>query len=322
MAAGILVWSECPALALELLGKARRLADAAAGEVSLCISGDVGAAELEVYAANGADVVYVTETSEVDAARWASVLGVVIARSRPSLVLIGATKAGLEVAPRVAERTEAAYAAWAVAIEIDPTTGATTASCMVYAGAGVVKYRFSRGVTVLSAAQGAFEASELEGRAARAESVVLPNEMPEITVLSQRTKATGGARLEEAKTVVDIGRGVKELDDLEMIRSLMSLLDAQLGCSRPVSSDRDWLPEWLGLSGVKVKPELCLTIGLSGAIQHMVGIRDSRVVAAVDNDQDAAIFTQADIGVVADLNEFLPVLIERLQARGARPIWV
>lgn len=322
MTARILVWSERPALALELLGEARRLADAAGGEVSLCTSGEVGAAELEVYAANGADVVYVTETSAVDSARLASVMGAVIARSQPNLVLIGATKTGMDVAPRVAERIEAAYAAWAVEIETDSTSGATTASCMVYAGAGLATYRFSRGVTVLTAAQGVFEAHELEGRAARAEAVELPYATPEIAVTGERAKATGGARLEEAKAVVDIGRGVKELKDVEMIRSLASLVDGQLSCSRPVSSDRDWLPDWLGLSGAKVKPELCLTIGISGAIQHMVGIRDARVIAAVNSDEDAAIFTQADIGVVADLIEFVPVLIERLKARGARPTWM
>ena len=89
-----------------------------------------------------------------------------------------------------------------------------------------------------------------------------------------------------------------------------------------MSSDRDWFPEWLGLSGAKVKPELCLTIGVSGAVQHVVGIRDSRVIAAVNNDENAAIFAQADIGVVADLNEFLPVLMERLKSKGARPAWL
>lgn len=321
MAAGILVWSERRALALELLGEARRLADAADREVSVCVSGEIGAAELDVYAAHGADVVYVTEVSEVDGARWAGVLDVVIARSQPGLVLIGATKAGMEVAPRVAERTQAAYAAWAVEIDIDSTTGATTADCMLYGGVGLAKYRFSRGLTVLSAAEGAFELHELEGRATRTESVVLAEEAPQITVIGERAKVTGSARLEEAKAVVDIGRGVKESADLETMRSLAGLLDGQLGCSRPISSDRDWLPEWLGLSGARVKPELCLAIGISGAIQHMVGIRDSRVVVAVNNDEDAAIFTQADIGVVADLNEFVPALIERLRARGACPTW-
>jgi electron transfer flavoprotein alpha subunit len=81
------------------------------------------------------------------------------------------------------------------------------------------------------------------------------------------------------------------------------------------------MPEWLGLSGAKVKPEFCLTVGISGAIQHIVGIRGSRVIAAVNNDETAAIFTQTDIGVVADLRAFLPVFFERLKARGAHPVW-
>jgi electron transfer flavoprotein alpha subunit len=140
-------------------------------------------------------------------------------------------------------------------------------------------------------------------------------------VTGERAKSVTGTRLHEANAVVDVGRGVKSLEDLAVARTLAGLLDAQLGCSRPVSSDRDWLPEWLGLSGAKVGPELCLTLGVSGAVQHVVGIRDSRVIAAVNNDENAAIFSQSDIGVVADLNEFSPVLIERLGSRQARPIW-
>jgi electron transfer flavoprotein alpha subunit len=119
-----------------------------------------------------------------------------------------------------------------------------------------------------------------------------------------------------------VGRGVKKIEDLEMLNVLANLLGGQLSCSRPVSSDRDWFPEWLGLSGAKVKPELCLTIGVSGAIQHVVGIRDSRVIACVNNDENAAIFAQADLGVVADLDEFLPVLVQRLQERDAHPVWL
>ncbi len=127
--------------------------------------------------------------------------------------------------------------------------------------------------------------------------------------------------LEEAKLVIDVGQGVKQRDDLQMIQSLADLLDGQLGCSRPIASDRDWFPEWLGLSGAKIKPELCLTVGISGAIQHIVGIRDSHLIAAVNMDENAPIFAQADYGVVADLYEFLPALIDRIKARGVRPVW-
>jgi electron transfer flavoprotein alpha subunit len=321
MSARVLVWSERPSLALELLGEARRVADAHDGEVSLCVASEAAPNEVESYAAYGADVLYVPDKGTPDSAQWVDILTAVIAECQPCLVLVGATKTGMEVAARVAERCEASYAAWAVEISLDDATASPTAGCMLYAGSALVKYRFTRPLTVLSVAPGTFEPCHHEGRTARLDAVVLANENGRLTVVGERPKSTGGARLEEAKAIVDVGRGVKNLEDLEMVRSLASLLDGQVSCSRPVSSDRDWLPEWLGLSGAKVKPELCLTIGVSGAIQHVVGIRDSRVIAAVNNDENAAIFTQADLGVVADLNEFVPVLIERLRARRVRPAW-
>ena len=255
-------------------------------------------------------------------AAWVDALSAVIALLQPGLVLVGATKTGMEVAPRLAERFQAAFGAWAVDIEFDPAGTGAIASCMLYAGSGLVTYSFSRSVTVLTAALGVFEADNLAGRTARVESVAVSLTTPHAQVKGERPKPTGDSRLEQAKAVVDIGRGVKQIEDLELARLLATLLDAQLGCSRPVSSDRDWLPDWLGLSGAKVKPELCLTLGISGAVQHVVGIRNSRVIAAVNNDENAAIFAQADFGVVADLDEFVPVLIERLQQRGARPAWL
>jgi electron transfer flavoprotein alpha subunit len=318
---GILVWSERTALALELLAEARHLADMRGGEVTLCTGGEVSSGELESYAAHGADVVYLADNPATDAAQWAGLLTTVAAASRPGLILTGATKTGMEVAPRVAERCQAGYAAWAIEIDVDPATGLTTAACMLYAGAGLARYDFSRPLTVLSVAPGTFAPQKQQGRTARVETVVLENELTQLTIVGERPKSSAGARMQEARAIVDIGRGVKDLEGLEMVRALAKLLDAQLGCSRPVSSDRDWLPEWLGLSGAKVRPELCLTIGISGAIQHVVGIRDSRVIAAVNSDENAAIFTQADVGAVADLNEFVPVLIERLGARGVQPGW-
>jgi electron transfer flavoprotein alpha subunit len=177
-------------------------------------------------------------------------------------------------------------------------------------------------VTVLSVAPGVFEVDDQPGRTARVEPVVLKEQSSPLSVIGERAKSNSGTRLQGARAIIDVGRGVKDHEDLDMVRTLASLLDGQVSCSRPVSSDRDWFADWLGLSGVKVKPDLCLTLGVSGAIQHVVGIRDSRVIASVNNDENAAIFTQADVGVVADLNEFVPVLIERLRSRGVTPAWL
>ena len=103
-----------------------------------------------------------------------------------------------------------------------------------------------------------------------------------------------------------------------MIEELAALLDGQVSCSRPVSSDRDWFPEWLGLSGAQLSPELCITVGISGAIQHVIGIRDSKLIVAVDSDPDSAMLSQADYGVNADLYEFVPALIEAIKARSVK----
>ncbi|MGA2527733.1 MAG: electron transfer flavoprotein subunit alpha/FixB family protein [Acidimicrobiales bacterium] len=322
MPASILVWSDRPALALELVGEARRLGTAVGGEIGICVSGAVSPSELDLYAVHGADVVYATDNRVMNASESAALLVLAIARSQPTVVLVGATKTGMEVGPRVVERCQASYAAWAVSIEIDSDNAAVTASCMLYAGNGLAKHRFLRPVTVLSVGAGIFEEFNEEGRTARLDSLVVEEEPSRPTVTAEKPKPTSGSRLQEAKTVVDVGRGVKKIEDLKLLGVLAELLDGQLSCSRPVSSDRDWFPEWIGLSGAKVKPELCLAVGISGAIQHVVGIRDSRVIACINNDEDAAIFAQADIGVVADLDEFLPVLVERLRERDARPVWM
>lgn len=320
MSAGILICSDRPALAWELLGEARRLADHSGCEVAVCLLGEVERNERDVVA-SGADIVYSHDASVGDPAACADTLAAAIAAFQPSLVLVGATKMGMEIAPRVAERVGASYAAWVVEVEMNKPDGAT-AGCMRYGGMALAKLRFSPGTTVLTAAPGVFEPRELERRSARYETLHIDARASGIAVVGERPKGLRGGGLEQARVVVDIGQGVRERDDVEMIRSLAIVLGGQVGCSRPISSGRDWLPDWIGLSGARVKPELCMTIGISGAIQHVVGIRDSRIVVAVNNDKDAAIFTQADIGIVADLYEFLPALLERIRVRGAQPSWV
>jgi electron transfer flavoprotein alpha subunit len=318
----IIVWSDDPALLGGLIGQARSAAETAGWGVALL---ELVSSELvpshETPATAAVDVVYriVSESVPHVPDAYVDLLAGAMNAVRPGLVLVGATKLGLEVAPRLAERTGAGYAAWAVAVELDPASGAVIARCTVYAGAGQASYRFAPGQTILTATQGVAG----EGLAAappRIVSLDVGFGMSRVSVLGDHPKVRG-ARLEDARVVVDVGQGVAQREDLDMIRIIAGLLDGQVACSRPVASDRDWFPEWLGLSGAKVSPELCLTVGVSGAIQHVVGIRDSRIIAAVNSDENAAIFGQADFGVVADLYEFLPALIERLKARGIRPTW-
>jgi electron transfer flavoprotein alpha subunit len=311
----ILIWSEKASLARELASQARAVVDKVGGSV---FAVQYSLTETIDWNECGVDGVYTCDVA-TDPETCVAVVSGAVKQANTGLVLIGATKLGMEVAPRVAERMNAGYAAWTIGLEIDAAS-CVTARCMLYTGTGLATYQLKPGLVVLTAASGVFEAKDTT-KQARVEALNVTLDAARITVVGDQPKAKG-VRLEEAKLVVDVGQGVKQREDLEMIHALANTLDGQLACSRPVASDRDWFPEWLGLSGAKIKPELCLTVGVSGAIQHIVGIRDSRVIAAVNNDENAAIFTQADYGVVADLYEFLPALMERLIARGIRPAWL
>ena len=186
---------------------------------------------------------------------------------------------------------------------------------MIFSGQGIATYKIKTQPALATVSAGVFEAVEGPER----DVTILPIDVeiapPMMTVIKNMEKMAAGRRLEDAPVIVDIGMGVKERSDLPMMEELASLLQGQLACSRPVSSDRDWFPEWLGLSGARVSPELCITVGISGSIQHMIGIRDSKVIVAVNNDENSAILTQSDYGVNIDLYEFIPALLQAIKAR-------
>jgi electron transfer flavoprotein alpha subunit len=139
-----------------------------------------------------------------------------------------------------------------------------------------------------------------------------------MTIHEYKEKAAAGVRWEDAPMIVDVGQGMKEKANLVIAEELAALFDGQVACSRPVSSERDWFPEWLGLSGKRVHANLTVTLGISGSIQHVVGIRDSQTIVAVNTDENAGIFAQADYGVVADLHEFTPLFTAALKKRAAK----
>ncbi|MEM0276918.1 MAG: electron transfer flavoprotein subunit alpha/FixB family protein [Pyrobaculum sp.] len=137
---------------------------------------------------------------------------------------------------------------------------------------------------------------------------------PKTRIVSVEEKARGAVKLEEAEIIVSVGRGFKKKEDLQMAFELAKIMGGQVGCSRPIAADLKWLPEehWVGLSGKKVKPKLYLAIGISGQPQHIAGILESRIIAAINNDPSAPIFQNADYGVVEDLYKIVPVLINKL----------
>ncbi|MCS7146261.1 MAG: electron transfer flavoprotein subunit alpha/FixB family protein [Nitrososphaerota archaeon] len=136
-------------------------------------------------------------------------------------------------------------------------------------------------------------------------------------LLSVEVAERGGAELSRAKVVVSVGRGFKKREDLRLAEELARLLGAELACSRPISSDLGWMPEdrHVGLSGRWISPQLYIAIGISGQVQHTIGVRGSKIIVAVNSDPSAPIHREADYSVTHDLYQFIPALIKALRER-------
>ena len=176
------------------------------------------------------------------------------------------------------------------------------------------------GPTFISVQSGAFRAD-----AAEASAAVITTFTPTIDAAEIRTKPgepfRGAAQtvdLGSAQLIVAVGRGIKEADNLPLVQDLAAALGAELAASRPIC-DNGWLPieRQVGSSGQTVAPKLYLAIGISGAIQHLVGMKASQCIVAINKDADAPIFEVADYGIVGDLFEVVPALTEAIKAAKA-----
>jgi len=124
-----------------------------------------------------------------------------------------------------------------------------------------------------------------------------------------------GGNIGNADKVCSVGLGLAAQQDLPIIEALAEAMGAQMGCSRPFAEENKWLPldRYVGISGQKFKGALYLAIGISGQVQHLGGIRDAKLIAAINSDEKAPIFAHVDYGIVGDLYEIVPLLIKSLK---------
>ena len=136
-----------------------------------------------------------------------------------------------------------------------------------------------------------------------------------ITAVNRIDKMAGSVNIEKAQVIVSVGRGIGSKENIEKVKPLAEAVHGEIAGSRPVCLDYQWLSEdrQVGLSGKKVKPKLYIALGISGQIQHIAGMRTSRVVVAVNKDKSAPIFEEADYGIVGDLFQIVPKLVSALK---------
>lgn len=299
----------------ELLAAARRLADANGGSVAalICAAGPVDAAAIGTA---GADRVlqahhpdFATYCPDGIAATVASIAADFAA------VLVSATATGKDLAPRLAAKCGVACGMDVTAVEW--RGDAIRVVRPVYAGKALQTLDLRRGA-VIALRPGAYAAAA-SGKAGNAEQVAVPPFTRRLVVSGIRTSDKGSLDVAEARVVVSGGRGLGDPKHFALLDALADAFggEAAVGASRAVV-DAGWAEHGaqVGQTGKTVSPELYIAIGISGAIQHLAGMRTAKVIVAINRDKDAPIFKVADYGIVGDLFEVVPALTEAVkQAR-------
>jgi electron transfer flavoprotein alpha subunit len=328
---GVFVWAELEdhqgvlsprKVTCELLGKGRELADRLHQELTAVVIGDGRVSGLELLAQYGADRVILCQhelLGEYSTDGYTSTLGAVIAQRKPAIVLYGATPNGRDLAPRVAARLRLGLTADCTALEIDDA-GQLVQTRPAFGGnimaSIITPYNRPQTATVRPHV---FPARVLNTcREAIIESfpVALNRAAIRTRVVERHiTEGEGQEAIEDAKVIVAGGRGCQDAANLSLLRALAEELGGTLAGTRAIV-EQNWIPHTLqiGQSGTTVSPDLYIGVGISGAIQHLVGMSSSKAIVAINRDPEAPIFKHADLAVVGDGLKILPILLKIIAA--------
>jgi electron transfer flavoprotein alpha subunit len=313
---GILVSSETDEGAFELLTKAREISKQLDLELSAVILGDRDDGIVQSYFEYGAQKTLLIPSSNLgtlDAETYANVLHEIAKEGGPDVLLIRSTRLGKETAGRVAQKLQAGCITDAIGLTLK---GQDLVVDRYALGGNTVSSEIIKSKKkVVSIMPRAFEAQKgaAQGLAQKMDLKIPPQR---VQLVERRKKIGESANIESAETLICVGKGVLNKEDLGMMKELSSLMRGELGCTRALSSDYHWISEdrMVGISGKRCKPKLNVSIGVSGQIQHTVGIMGSKLIVAINKDREAPIFKIADYGVVGDLYQVVPKLIQRIKS--------
>ena len=318
MSLGILACSETSEGAFELLTKARELSKELGVELAAVVFGnnDSDCQPYFEYGALKAILVPQGSVGRLDAETYANILFEISKEKGPDILLLRSSRLGKEAAGRAAQKLQAGCITDAIGLEMK---GADLVVSRYALGGNTVSSEIIKTpMKVVSFMPRTFEAQKAP---AQGEVVKLDLRVPKTRVeLVELRKKTGeAANIESAETIVCVGKGIAKKEDLEMVKELASLLGGEIGCTRALSSDYHWISEdrMIGISGKRCKPKLDVSIGVSGQIQHTVGIMTSKLIVAINKDKEAPIFKMADYGIVGDLYQVVPKLVEKIKSAGS-----
>jgi electron transfer flavoprotein alpha subunit len=294
-----------------LLGAARHLSDAVVGLV-------IGPRQL----AEQASISGFSETrwlgepaTTVTGEDYASVIADLALREIPAAALMASSTRNRLLAGRLAARLDTSALTDVSGLRTEDDTVVVTHS--LYGGAGLRTERLISATGVITISVGAFGAvgggPSSPGPIVEAVCAVPP---PPIRLLERRSEPRSAEALTEAKVVVGAGRGVGSRDELGMVEELARALGGQMACTRPLAEGLNWMgrDQYVGISGLSIAPDLYVAVGVSGQMQHMVGVDRARVIVAINDDKSAPVFAESDYGIVGDLHQVVPALVDALKA--------
>lgn len=310
-------------VSLELLGKARELADKIHAKVSLILIGSGLVESARAYWANGADRVFVYDDPQLkafDLERYTAVMTHFIENYKPAAILVGGTPLGRSLAPRTAARVRTGLTADCTQLDIQSNTDldqirpAFGGNVMAHIRTpyhrpqfATVRYKIFSAMEPDPSRKGELIICEIPKHLGSHCRLISVSEKPKVR------------NIEEAEILVAAGRGVKQKSDLELLKQLADMLGGELACSRPLV-EAGWVEprRQIGLSGRTVKPKLLITAGISGSVQFAAGMKSAETIVSINTDPDAPINAIAHYAIIGDLYQVVPALMKQLAERRAK----
>ena len=305
----------------ELLTRGRDLADKRGADLTAVVFGhQINSSDLQELIDRGADRVVAMEAARLEhfeTEPYAACMLKLMEQYKPEIIIAGATSTGRTLMPYVAVKANTGLTADCTALDIEAETGNLLQTRPAIGGniLATIKTPRHRPQMATVRPRSTSPAPRAEGRSGQI--IRLPAAGELLASRVRRVGFTGSTEeynLQDADVVVTAGRGIKKAENLPLIRALADSLGAVVGATRDVV-DRGWLsyPHQIGLSGKTITPKLYVAVGLSGSIQHLAGMQTSENIIAINNDENAPIFRVAELGIVGDLFEILPVLTKKIR---------
>lgn len=306
---GILIYSENSSLAKQLITAGLCLKETMNQPVYVAVVGEEDATQI---ATAGADKVFLLKGTSTWPESYAGAIADLIAKEQISVGLFGSSQRGKDLAAKVAAKLKVGLVTDAQTVQYVDSKLQTTR--LLYGGLAVATEAAAL-PALATIPPRIFDEAVATDKQAEIITIEVQNDQENVVIGEVSPVIRESVDITAAKRIVSVGRGVSKQEDLKMVEDLAEALGAEIGCSRGIAEDYHWLPveRYIGISGQKVKPELYFGLGVSGQVQHLAGMRDSKIIVAVNTNENAPIFEAADYGIVGDLYEIVPLLIEALK---------